>query len=146
MLLALFKEAMPRNIIQEKTASKGGIPFSVRLADQLGLEDHETRELILESTNSRILVRIGKASGKPFVTRSLYIEGILRWRGVEYEMTINDLRGAGSVEKDGFAKLHDRATGAHVEGDLPQRIYAALIPIIELQVQDQFERARRKKH
>ncbi|OGQ21596.1 MAG: hypothetical protein A3I05_03600 [Deltaproteobacteria bacterium RIFCSPLOWO2_02_FULL_44_10] len=123
------------------------LSFAIRLADRLGLADHEARDLVLESTNSYISIRVGAVVRKnPHAMRSLRVEGILRWRGVEYDIAIEDHEGNGTLGKFDSAKLRDRSTGENIGGNLPQRIYAALIPLIELQAQDQLERARRKKH
>lgn len=134
--------------------AEGAQSFSRRLATHLRLKADEERTFSLESSNGRITVTLGKvmtpkdalsAHLSPGV-RPIHVEGILSWRGMEYEIAIEDLAGKGKLTLADDAMVFDRVAGRLLDGEISYKVYETLVPLIELHVQDIMDRARRRKH
>lgn len=119
--------------------------FAIRLAKRLGLRPKQTKTLFIESSKGVLKVAIGQAlslqGGRP-----VHVEGVLRLHGMEYEISVDDADGSGSLGPDSHAHIVDRAAGITLDGEMPARVYRTLLPLIELEVDDIWKRAQGKKH
>ncbi|MBI4212332.1 MAG: hypothetical protein HY540_06810 [Deltaproteobacteria bacterium] len=110
------------------------------------MKPYESRTVTLESSHSYLTVSIGSQQNLPPGSRPLKINGILRWQGIQYEISVQDGSGCGQLSSTDHVHLFDRLAGNGVDGMLAFQIYTTLMPIIEMQVQDIFARARKRKH
>ena len=140
---------MPKEIEMEM-----GRGFAVRLARRLQLKPIQGHSFEIVSSNGTIQVSISKELNSeecerrhlPPRTRAVAIQGMLRWQGMEYEISVNNWDGSGRLGPDDEAYVYDRAANCHLDGDMPHKVYETLMPLIELEVADILRRARAKKH
>lgn len=130
--------------MEQTTLFGMGKTFAIRLAKRLNLAPTETHTFEISSSNGILKVTIGRQM--PGGNRPVHVKGVLRWQDSEYEVSIDNEDGSGTLRPQDHASVVDRSFGFHLDGDMPRKVYETLLPLIEIEVADILRRARAKKH
>lgn len=132
----------------------GGSSFAIRLAKRLNLTSAETHTFEINSSAGVLTVTIGCQFTEqecvrrhlPRGSRPVHVKGVLHWQESEYEVSIENEDGSGTLRPHDHAFVLDRSFGHRLDGDMPRKVYETILPLIEIEVADILRRARAKKN